>query len=265
MRGVRICARAVVLAAGVAYRRLGVPELDAYVGSGVYYGAATAMAREMKGRHVVVVGGGNSAGQAAIHLATFAAQVSIVVRRDGLGATMSDYLIREIDATSNIDVRTGTRVVGGGGEGRLEWLEVEVRDADVVRRERVEAGGLCLLIGADPACDWVPAAVTRDEKNYLQTGRDVPQDRWRDGRPPASLETAVPGVFVAGDIRSGSMKRVAAAAGEGATVVALVHDHLARLRADEFAADARGRPPEISRWCGARSTTATLLRVRLTA
>ena len=235
VRGARICARAVVLAAGVAYRRLGVAALDAFLGSGVYYGAATAMAREMKGRHVVVVGGGNSAGQAALHLAKFADKVTIVVRRDGLAATMSEYLIREIDATGNVEVRTSTQVVGGGGDGRLEWLDLEVREAGGgVHLERVDAGGLCLLIGADPACDWVPATVTRDAKNHLQTGRDVPKDRWRDGHPPASLETAVPGVFAAGDIRAGSMKRVAAAAGEGATVVALVHDHLAKLRAEEF-------------------------------
>ncbi len=235
VRGARICARAVVLATGVAYRRLPVPELDDYIGRGVVYGAATGLAREMKGRSVVVVGGGNSAGQAAIHLAKFAAHVSIVVRREGLSETMSDYLIREIDATGNIDVRPRTEVVGGGGDGKLEWLDLSVRDAaGETRTERVEASGLCLLLGADPACDWLPDAITRDAGGYMQTGRDVPKDHWLDGRPPASLETAVPGVFAAGDIRSGSMKRVAAASGEGATVVALVHEHLARLRAEEF-------------------------------
>lgn len=234
VRGARICARAVVLATGVAYRKLPVPELDEFLGRGVFYGAATAMAREMKGRDVVVVGGGNSAGQAAIHLAKFARQVSIVVRRDGLSQTMSDYLIREIDATPNIDVRARTEVVGGGGDAKLEWLELSVGDADRTRTERVEASGLCLLLGANPACDWLPDAVTRDTGGFVQTGREVPKDHWLDGRPPASLETAVPGVFAAGDIRSGSMKRVAAASGEGATVVALVHEHLAKLRAEEF-------------------------------
>lgn len=232
VRGARICARAVVVATGVAYRKLPVPELDAYLGSGVYYGAATAVAREMKGRRVVVVGGGNSAGQAAIHLAKFADQVSIVVRRDGLAATMSDYLIREIDATANIDVRAGAEVVGGGGDGRLEWLDLALRGRP--DRARIEAGGLFLLLGADPACDWLPQAVCRDDAGFVQTGRDVPKTHWADGLPPASLETAVPGLFAAGDIRSGSMKRVAAATGEGATVVALVHEHLAKLRAEEF-------------------------------
>ena len=178
----------------------------------------------MKGRSVVVVGGGNSAGQAAIHLAKFAAHVSIVVRREGLSETMSDYLIREIDATGNIDVRPRTEVVGGGGDGKLEWLDLSVRDAaGETRTERVEASGLCLLLGADPACDWLPDAITRDAGGYMQTGRDVPKDHWLDGRPPASLETAVPGVFAVGDIRSGSMKRVASATGEGASVVPLIH------------------------------------------
>jgi len=206
----------------VSYRRLGVPELEALVGLGVYYGAATSAAREMTGRDVFVVGGGNSAGQAAVHLAHYARSVTVVVRRASLRETMSDYLVRQLEATSVVSVRTSAEVVAGGGAGRLEWLELSGPSGV----DRVDAGGLFLLLGADPHGEWLPEEVVRDPGGYVCTGRDVPMDRWRDGRPPASLETTVPGIFAAGDIRSGSMKRVAAASGEGAATVALVHAHL---------------------------------------
>lgn len=239
VEGARLCARTVLLAHGVDYRRLPVASLDALIGNGVYYGAATAVSRETQGRRVVVVGGGNSAGQAAVHLARFAAQVTLVVRRDGLAATMSEYLIREIAAASNIDVRTGTEVVDGGGAGRLEHLVL--RDA-AGRDEQVDAEGLFLLLGAEPSCSWLPDDLARDDRGFVLTGRDVPVDQWQGGRPPASLETTLPGVFAAGDVRSGSMKRVAAASGEGATVVSLVHAHLLQLT--EQQADQRARQQE---------------------
>ncbi len=226
VEGARVCARTVVLAHGVQYRRLPVAALDELTGNGVHYGAATAVARELQGRDAVVVGGGNSAGQAAVHLAKFAARVTIVVRGDGLQATMSEYLIREIAATPNIVVRTRTEVVDGGGGAHLEWLAL--RDATGAV-ERVAASGLFLLIGARPNCDWLPDGVARDGRGFVLTGGDTPPEHWVDGRPPASLETTLRGVFAAGDVRSGSMKRVAAAAGEGATVIALVHAHLAGL------------------------------------
>jgi thioredoxin reductase (NADPH) len=139
---------------------------------------------------------------------------------------MSEYLIREIAATPLIGVRTGTRVVDGGGDGHLEWLALEGPDGT----ERRDADGLFLLLGADPCADWLPAEVVRDERGFVLTGRDVPKQRWRDGRPPASLETTVPGIFAAGDVRAGSMKRVASASGEGASTVALVHAYLAPER-----------------------------------
>jgi thioredoxin reductase (NADPH) len=180
--GGEVRARAVVVATGVAYRRLGVDTIEELVGLGVHYGAAVSAAPEMEDRDVFVVGGGNSAGQAALHLARFARSVTLLVRRPDLSATMSDYLIREM---------------------------------------------LLLLLGAEPQSDWLPAGTCRDEHGFVLTGRDVPREYWLDGLPPVSLATSAPGIFAAGDIRAGSMKRVAAASGEGASVVPLVHAHLA--------------------------------------
>ncbi|QCR52561.1 response regulator [Brachybacterium sp. SGAir0954] len=220
-----LLARTVVVATGVAYRRLGVPALEELVGRGVHYGAAMTAAREMEGQDVVVVGGGNSAGQAAVHLARFARSVTIAVRRPDLRSTMSAYLITEIAANQRITVEGSTRVVDGGAEdGDVAWLELE-RDGS---RERRPVQGLFLLLGAEPHCEWLPDAVRRDAKGYVLTGRDVPGEDWRGGLPPAELETSVPGVFCAGDVRSGSMKRVASATGEGAGVVSRIHEHLAR-------------------------------------
>ena len=215
-------ARAVVVATGVTYRRLGIPALEELVGIGVYYGAATTASRAMEGRDVFVVGGGNSAGQAAVYLARYARSVTLLARRTDLAATMSDYLIREIASTSRIAVRTSSRVVDGGGAGFLEWLEVQGPEGT----QRCEASGLFLLLGADPCGDWLPDAVARDERGFVYTGREVPMDLWVDGRPPAALETTVPGIFAAGDLRAGSMKRVASASGEGAATVSLVHAYL---------------------------------------
>jgi thioredoxin reductase (NADPH) len=218
-------ARSIVVASGVAYRKLRVEPLEDLVGMGVYYGAAMTAAREMEDQDAFVVGGGNSAGQAAVHLARFARSVTILVRRPSLAETMSSYLIGEIDYNPRISVRTCTTVVDGGGDGRLEWLELQ--DVRTGERARVPAYGLFLLLGAEPRCDWLPPAVARDDHGFVLTGRDVPKDRWVDGLPPANLATTVPGVFAAGDIRSGSMKRVASASGEGASVVPLVHAWLA--------------------------------------
>ncbi|WP_151523811.1 FAD-dependent oxidoreductase [Serinicoccus kebangsaanensis] len=221
-------ARTVVIATGVEYRRLGIDSLEELVGRGVHYGAAMAASREMEGRDVVVVGGGNSAGQAAVHLARFARSVAVVVRRDDLSATMSAYLIKELDANPRITVYGRAQVVDGGGEDRLEWLEFEHRDKE--HRKRLEVGGLFLLIGAEPHCDWLPQELARDERGFVLTGRQVPQERWEEELPPTPLTTSVPGVFAAGDIRAGSMKRVASATGEGASVVSLVHGYLDEQR-----------------------------------
>lgn len=216
--------RSVVVATGVRYRRLGVPQIEALVGRGVFYGSAMTAAREMADLDVVVVGGGNSAGQAALHLARFARSVTIVIRRADLAETMSQYLIHEIAHNATVSVRPRAAVVAGGGEGRLE--QVTIRDLDAGTEEVHPVGGLFLLLGAEPGASWLPAEVARDDHGFVVTGRDVPRDAWRDDLPPESLETTVPGVFAVGDIRSGSMKRVASASGEGASVIPLVHAFL---------------------------------------
>lgn len=223
--GDEIPARAVVLATGARYRRLEVPDLARFEGTSVYYAATHAEASRCADRPVVVVGGGNSAGQAAIHLARFAASVTIMVRRPSLEETMSSYLVNEIAYNPRITVQTCSAIADGGGEGRLEWLDV--RDTTTGEVTRRSAQALFLLLGAEPHCDWLPGAVARDSHGFVLTGRDVPPTAWADGRPPANLATTLPGVFAVGDIRSGSMKRVAAASGEGSSVVPLVHSWLA--------------------------------------
>ena len=218
-----LAARSVLVSCGVDYRRLGVPALEELTGLGVFYGAATSIAREMDGRDVFIVGGGNSAGQAALHLARFARSVTIVVRRSGLSETMSAYLVKEISKNDRIAVRPGCRVVDGGGTGYLGWIALCDEHGNVAR---VPADGLFLLLGADPGCGWLPEEVALDDRGFVVTGRDIPKARWRDGLPPGPLETTVPGIFAAGDVRSGSMKRVASASGEGAAAVAQVHAYL---------------------------------------
>jgi thioredoxin reductase (NADPH) len=225
--GHAVRARSVLVSSGVRYRRLGAPGLEDLVGHGVSYGAATSTAREMKKKQVYVVGGGNSAGQAAVHLSRFAASVTVCVRRPDLSATMSDYLIREIRGHSRITVRPCTAVVDGGGEGHLEWLRL--RDLETGAEEDVPAKGLYLLLGAEPHCGWLPDAVARDEDGFVLSGADTPRDTWPGPKPPPPYATTVPGVFVAGDVRAGSTKRVAAASGEGSAIIPLVHAHLAGL------------------------------------
>jgi thioredoxin reductase (NADPH) len=222
--GGRIRARAVVVSSGVSYRKLRVEPLEHLVGQGVFYGAAMTAAREMEGQDVYVVGGGNSAGQAAVHLSRFAASVTILVRRPTITETMSQYLVDEITWNPRVRVRACCEVVDGGGDGHLEWLTI--RNTETGEEKQHDAYGLFLLLGAEPTCDWLPPRIARDERGFVLTGRDVPKESWLDGLPPESLATTVPGIFAAGDIRAGSMKRVAAASGEGASVVPLVHQWL---------------------------------------
>ncbi len=229
--GSTVTARSVIVATGASYRRLGVPQLEALQGRGVFYGAAVAEAQAMRGRHVYVVGGGNSAGQAAVHLAKYAERVTILVRRASLAETMSDYLIREIDSSPTIDVRPRVQVVDGRGEDFLEEFTLE--DLDTGARETV-SGVLFLLIGSVPRTEWVAGAVARDRWGSVITGSDVLElpdaGAWSPSRAPMVLETSVPGVFAVGDVRAGSVKRVASAVGEGALAVHLLHRYRELVR-----------------------------------
>ena len=221
--GSEIATRAVILATGVAWRRLGVPALEALNGAGVFYGAAGGEARAMRGEDVFVIGAGNSAGQAAVHLSAYAASVTIVTIDERLGEFMSDYLVQKVEATANIAVVLHTEVVDGHGHGRLEGLTLRDRHTGATRT--VPASAMFVLIGAEPRTDWLEGVVERDERGYVLTGHDL--DRWPLARPPLPLETSLPGVFAAGDVRYRSIKRVAPAAGEGSIAVQLVHQYLA--------------------------------------
>ena len=222
-----VSAQAVILATGAAYRRLGVPELEEMHGAGVFYGGPTSEAHGLAGLEAYVVGGANSAGQAALHLARFASRVTLVVRAQSLGVGMSHYLTRQIEATRNIDVRLGTEVVGGGGESWLDHLVLRDGRGD----ERVSAQGLFLMIGARPRTDWLPAEIARDSRGFVLTGSDIGDDGgWPLDRSPYLLETSMPGVFAAGDARHGSVKRVASAVGDGSIAIQLVHRLVAEDR-----------------------------------
>ncbi len=219
-------ARAVVLSTGVSYRRLGVPEVEALTGAGVYYGASVSAAHGLAGLRAAVVGGGNSAGQAVLHLARYCELVTLLVRGGNLAAGMSSYLVDTIKATSNIVVRTGVDVVGGGGEGRLESITVRDRGSGV--EDQVEAAGLFVMIGAVPRTDWLPAQLERDRFGFLLTGSDAAaSEGWPCERRPHPYETTVPGMFAVGDVRGGSVKRVASAVGEGSVVISQLHQFLA--------------------------------------
>ncbi len=232
--GSEVAAPAVILAVGVEWRRLGVLALEALVGAGVFYGAAGAEAKAMQGRDVYIVGAGNSAGQAALHLSRYASSVTMLVRQESLVATMSDYLVRQIDVAPNVAVRFATEVIDGGGDGHLE--EITVRERTTGYTSALPASALFVMIGAEPHTDWLPDAIHRDERRFILTGQDLVRHGqlpagWPLERAPRLLETSIPGVLAVGDVRHGSVKRVASAVGEGATAVALVHECLADVDA----------------------------------
>ena len=218
--GLEVTARAVVLAGGIAYRELGVPALEPFLHRGLYYGASVSEAQAVAGRPVHVVGGGNSAGQAAVHLARTASRVTLLVRGDSLAESMSQYLMGEIEADESIEVRLGVSVTGGSGDGRLQRVTVTGADGSEADEE---TGGVFVLIGGRPRTAWLPEAIERDHWGYVVTGRDLPGEE----RPPLPLETSVPGVFAVGDLRSHAAKRVASAVGEGSVVIGQVHECLA--------------------------------------
>ena len=224
--GTEVRARIVVLATGIEWRRLGVPHLEKLLGSGVFYGAAVSESRAMRDQDVFIVGAGNSAGQAALHLSKHARTVTLLVRGATLDASMSSYLVRAIESTGSIAVRLRTEVVDGGGEP-LEWIKVVNRATDVIERMRADA--LFVMIGGEPNTRWLPDEVARDTHGYVITGRDLLETdptQWVYDREPLTLETSVPGVFAVGDVRFRSIKRVASAVGEGATVVRIAQEHL---------------------------------------
>jgi thioredoxin reductase (NADPH) len=218
--GRSVNARSVILATGASYRRLGIPELEELTGAGVFYGGPVSEAPSLSGKAVYVVGGGNSAGQAAMYLARYARRVTLLVRGDSLDAGMSHYLVRAVQAAPKIEVRTATTVAGGGGEGRLQRLTLRTSATDA--QETVPADALFVLIGARPLTQWLPPEISTDRHGFVLTGDDA-GDAWPLRRRPLSQETSIPGVFAAGDARHGSVKRVAAAVGEGASAVQAVH------------------------------------------
>ena len=224
-----ITARTVIITTGATYRRLDVPSLEELQGRGVYYGAGVSEAPAMRGLNAFVTGGGNSAGQAAMHLATWAAHVTILVRGASLANSMSDYLIREIEAAPNVDVSYHVQVVDGSGAQHLESLTLE--DLAAGERRTVPADALFVLIGSQPRTDWLGDSVARDRWGFILTGPDLPDDPSAGdrGRAPLALETSMPRVFAAGDVRHGSIKRVAAAVGEGAGTIPQVHRLLEAL------------------------------------
>jgi thioredoxin reductase (NADPH) len=228
--GRQIVTRAMLAATGMFYREHPAPGVLEHTGAGVYYGAATTEAPVFTGRRVLVVGGGNSAGQGAMYLARYAREVQIVVRRHSLHETMSQYLIDQIRKTPNIRVRFRTKLERVEGEGRVE--RVALASVDNGSCEFEEADAVFVFIGSRPRSDWLPSEVLRDSRGFVLTGRDLMTAEgyariWKETREPLPVETSVPGIFAAGDVRAGAMNRVASAVGEGSMVVRLVHEYLA--------------------------------------
>ena len=221
--GGALSANCVLVASGVSYRQLEAPGFAELIGTGIYYGAALTEARSCKDQHVVVIGGANSAGQAAVHFAQFAGRVTMLVRGTSLETAMSHYLIEQIAALGNVEVRTGSAAVAAEGDGgRLRALQIRGPGGE----ERLPADACFVFIGALPRTDWLDGVVARDDRGFILAGPDAAGNGWPLARDPYLLETSVPGVFVAGDVRARSIKRVASAVGEGSMAITLVHQYL---------------------------------------
>jgi thioredoxin reductase (NADPH) len=234
--GGRVTARAVILAMGATYRRLGIPALEELVGAGVFYGAAASEAQMVADRDVYIVGGANSAGQAALYLAQYAHQVTLLVRAATLAQGMSHYLVQQIEATPNVRVRTRTEIVDGGGDGWLEHLVLRDRGR-AQQTETVPAAALYLMIGAEPNSAWLPPEIERDPEGFIVTGADLRPDQAQAlGRDPYAFETSMPGVLAVGDVRYGSVRRVASAVGGGSIAIQVVHRLLAASGSEDDAA-----------------------------
>lgn len=227
--GTEVRARSIVLATGVAWRKLPTPGLDARVGHGVFYGASRGEAYSVRGKDIFLVGGGNSAGQAAMFFSSYARSVTILVRGNGLERTMSQYLIEQIRAVANIAVETCTSIEAVDGDGRLERI-VTRSSVSGTQQER-DAHALFIFIGADAETSWLPEELERDQHGYIRTGREI--EDWRLERKPYPLETSIPGIFAAGDVRSSSVKRVASAVGEGSIVISYIYQYLESQRVQQ--------------------------------
>jgi thioredoxin reductase (NADPH) len=218
-----LSASCVIVASGVSYRQLDTPGFPELTGAGIYYGAAMTEARACSDQHVVVIGAANSAGQAAVYFGGYASRVTMLVRGPSLEKSMSHYLIEQVAARGNIEVRTGSSATAAEGEeGRLRRLRVQGPDGEEV----LEADACFVFIGASPRTDWLDGVLARDERGFILAGRDAQANGWPLQREPYVLESTVPGVFVAGDVRARSIKRVASAVGEGSMAVSLIHEYL---------------------------------------
>lgn len=228
--GTELFARSVVITTGVSYRKLPAKGVEELTGAGVYYGAASTEATACRQKAVHIVGGGNSAGQAAMYLAKYARQVAILIRTEDLSESMSQYLIEQLNSTPNISILPHTNVVEVKGNGKLEAIVYE--NVRTGRQETLESNALFIFIGATPCADQFQLDLIKNEQGYIETGRDLQRypafrQRWKLDRDPLLLESSYPGIFAAGDVRAGALNRIASAVGEGAMAIKLVHEYLA--------------------------------------
>jgi thioredoxin reductase (NADPH) len=220
-----IRARTIILATGVTWRRLAIDGFDRFIGKGIYYGASRSEANATHGLDVYLIGGGNSAGQAALYFANHARMVTLVLRGDSLEKSMSRYLVEQLRGKSNIEVQLRSEVVGAHGDTHL--TAIDVRDGASAEVRRHDCGALFVFIGADAETEWLPEEIARDVRGYVLTGDDVVKaGRWSHSRDPYLLESSVPGVFACGDVRLSPVKRVASAVGEGSMAIAFAHKYL---------------------------------------